>query len=278
MLKKIWSALLSLAIAAGLVTALSGPAHATDFRRVDWNISHITERGRQHAQNYWDVIDFIHRNSYGHDSGQAGVRQTTSEQRLIEVRVLDTDNTQLTSVYLWADNLYVAGFYSPASNTHFVFADGRTQEFQQDLGIERARIMPRTGNYSSLPGGNDRQHLVLEPESIYNAMQALRRATEYNDNVGHALLVAIQVFSEAARFGPIFDRVRSNIRDWTHHDLGDGYAGLENQWGQISSFANAVGPRHEQREMTILGRIVRSLADLRTVLGFVELNGGISRF
>ncbi|MEU9048075.1 MULTISPECIES: ribosome-inactivating family protein [unclassified Kitasatospora] len=276
MLKKIWSALLSTAMAAGLVAALGSPAHATDEKVTAWNVSNITSRGAQHAQNYWSVIDFIHRNSYGNDTSVPRLRQTTTERHLIQVRVMD-GNDHLTSLYLWSDNLYVAGFYSPVANQHFVFADGRTQQFQTALEIRNARIMPNTGNYTALPGGNNRENLVLEPETIYNAMQTLHRATEYNDNVGRALLIAIQLFSEASRFAPIFDNIRTNIRDWTHHPLGGANADLENQWGRISDFANAVGVHGESRQITVLGHVVWTLTELVAALGFVELNGGQSR-
>ncbi|MFJ8623362.1 ribosome-inactivating family protein [Kitasatospora sp. NPDC093550] len=94
---------------------------------------------------------------------------------------------------------------------------------------------------------------------------------------GRALLVAIQVFSEASRFAPAFDDIRSDIRDRTHNPLGGANADLENQWGRISDFANPVGVRGERRQITVLGHIVWTLTELAAALGFVELNGSQSR-
>ncbi|MFI9307116.1 ribosome-inactivating family protein [Streptomyces triculaminicus] len=277
MLRKICSMLLSLAMTVGLVSALSGTAHAQNYRVIDWHISNITERGSEHERRYFNLIDAIHQNSYGNRIDMQGVRQTTTEHRLIQVRVLDTGDRHLASIYLWADNLYVAGFYAPGPNVHHVFRD-RVEEFQQALGLDHAaRQMNSNGNYNALPGGNQRENLVLEPESIYHAMQVLNSADHYTDEVGRAMLVSIQIFSEAARFGLIFDRVRGNIRNWTHTNLGPGYAALENQWGGISSFANLVGLNGHEGQIQVLGQIVTSLVALRQVLGFVELNGSQSR-
>ncbi|MEU3374381.1 ribosome-inactivating family protein [Streptomyces sp. NPDC006660] len=275
MLRRLCSIVLSLAVAMGLVTALSGTASATNYQVIDWHVDRITDGGTEHAQRYWNLIDAIHQHTYGSPTYQDGIRQTTNEHRLIQVRALDTDNRHLASVYLWADNLYVAGFYAPATNTHLVFSD-RVQEFQNALGITNARIMPRTGSYSGLPGGNNRENLVLTPQTMYHAMQQLNNATEYNDNVGQALLVSIQVFSEAARFSPIFNRVGRNIRNYENTQLGPDYAMLENQWGSISQFTYDV--RQRAASIRILGNLIQTLAQLRDVLGFVEVNGSIAKF
>ncbi|MEU9802329.1 ribosome-inactivating family protein [Streptomyces sp. NPDC051000] len=275
MLKRLCSALLSLAMAMGLVTALSGTASATNYSVIDWNISRITDGGGEHATRYFRLMDEIHRRSYGEPTEEENVTQTTTEAgRLIQVRVLDTNNQHVASVYLWADNLYVAGFYSPQSNTHWAFHD-REQQFQQALGVT-ARFMPSTGNYNSLPGGNNRQNLVLTPNSMFNAMWQLHNVTSYNDNVGRSLLVAAQIFSESARFAPILNRVYGNIISHEQNALGDGYAGLENQWGAISQFAYNLRHGHPA-SINILGRVITSFAALRQLLGFVELNGSQAR-
>ncbi|MEV6570023.1 hypothetical protein [Streptomyces sp. NPDC051577] len=116
MLKRLCSALLSLAMAMGLVTALSGTASATNYSVIEWNISRITDGGGGHATRYFRLMDEIHRRPYGEPTEGENVTQTTTEAgRLIQVRVLDTNNEHVASVYLWADNLYVAGFHSPQS-------------------------------------------------------------------------------------------------------------------------------------------------------------------
>ncbi|MFB6894727.1 ribosome-inactivating family protein, partial [Kitasatospora sp. NPDC056327] len=45
------------------------------------------------------------------------------------------------------------------------------------------------------------------------AVRTLGRTSAYNDATGRALLSAIQIFSEAARFGVVFDVVRGNIQN-----------------------------------------------------------------
>ncbi|WP_392892736.1 ribosome-inactivating family protein [Streptomyces sp. LN699] len=276
MLRKLCSILLTLATAMGLVTVLSGPASAQNLQVIDWHVSRITDGGPTHAQNYYNLIADIHRLTYGLPTHYEGLAQTTTERgRLVQVRVLDTDNAHLASVYLWADNLYVAGFYAPGSNVHFVFND-RVQEFQNTLGITNARIMPRTGNYTGLPGGNNRADLVLNPQRMYHGMQQLHSPTEYNDNVGSGLLTAIQIFSEASRFSPILDRVRNNIARWESTPLGGGYADLENNWGAISQFAYNIR-NNPGASINVLGRVVTSLVGLGRTLGFVELNGSQAR-
>ncbi|MFE2729080.1 ribosome-inactivating family protein [Kitasatospora sp. NPDC059327] len=285
MLKKLCSALLTLAVSLGLVTTLSGTASATNYQVIDWHISNITAGGNSHQQNYWNLIDAIHRYTYGGPTGLNGVAETTTEQgRLIQVRVLDSDNAHLVSVYLWANDLYVAGFYAPQSNTHWAFQD-RINEFQSALGVTVAgnhRIA--SGNYSHIPGGNERGSLVLNPEHIYNAMRTLGRATAYNDATGRALLTAIQIFSEASRFGVVFDVVRGNIQDpnrnrpLNYFDPQRGTilaANVENQWGQISEFIRNARNDPSTATIAVMGHTVATIAAVLYYTGFFEANGAI---
>ncbi|MCL3998999.1 ribosome-inactivating family protein [Streptomyces lavenduligriseus] len=275
MLKRLLSILLSLSISLGLVTLLSGTASATNYQIIDWHVSRITDGGREHERRYYNLIADIHRYTYGLPTHYDGLTQTTTEQgRLIQVRVLDTDDRHLVSVYLWADNLYVAGFYAPATNRHFSFND-RPAQFMNALGINSVGLVG-SGNYGDLAGGNDRHALVLGPETMYHAMQVLGRANGDNDEVEHALVVAIQVFSEAARFSPILDRVRDNIENWHRTPLGNDYAGLENQWGAISRFAYNIR-QNPNASIRILNQVITSLVGLAQVLHFVELHGSEAR-
>ncbi|MFF7369696.1 ribosome-inactivating family protein [Streptomyces tricolor] len=285
MLKRICSALLTLAISMGLVTTLSGTASATNYQVIDWHISNITAGGNTHHQNYWNLIDAIHRHTYGEVTGVNNVTETTTEQgRLVQVRVLDTNNTHLASVYLWANDLYVAGFYAPQTNTHWAFQD-RINEFQTALGVTvPANRRIASGNYNDIPGGNERGSLAPNPENIYNAMRTLGRANAYNDATGRAVLMATQIFSEAARFGVVFDVVRGNIqnpnrnRPLNYLDEQRGYilaANVENQWGAISRFIRDARANPSGRSISIMGHTVTTIAALLYYIGFVEANGGI---
>ncbi|MFF9002077.1 ribosome-inactivating family protein [Streptomyces achromogenes] len=285
MLKRICSAVLTLAISLGLVTTLSGTATATNYQVIDWHISNITAGGNTHHQNYWNLIDAIHRYTYGEVTGVNNVTETTTEQgRLIQVRVLDTDNVHLASVYLWANDLYVAGFYAPQSNTHWAFRD-RIDQFQTALGItvpDDRRIA--SGNYNDIPGGNNRGALAPNPENIYNAMRTLGRATAYNDATGRAVLMATQIFSEAARFGVVFDVVRGNIqtpsrnRPLNYFDEQRGNilaANVENQWAAITRFIRDARRTPSGPSIYIMGHNITTIAGLLYYIGFVETNGGI---
>ncbi|WP_037676179.1 ribosome-inactivating family protein [Streptomyces griseus] len=263
----------------GLVTGLSSTASAANYQIIDYNISDITAGGQDHALAYYHVVDAIHRLSYGEPTEERAVTQTTEERgRLIQVRIRDTGGNDLVSIYLWANNLYVAGFYtSRGDQQHYVFDDGRAAEFQRALGIGNSISLRQTGNYSTLPTGNTRESLTINPQAIYNAARNLGTSRGYNDSVGRALVIMIQAFSEAARFGPIFDLVYNNIyHPGNSRQLGIDYAGLENQWGSLSQFARNL--RNGQgASINLLGAIVRSFDQLRQRLSFVELNGSIAQ-
>ncbi|MCF3181400.1 hypothetical protein IPZ70_15840 [Streptomyces polychromogenes] len=283
--KKFRSTLLCLAMTLGLLAGFNGTASATNYRVVDWDISRITDGGDEHAARYWKAIDGIHQNSYGNATGQTGITQTTTDTtRMVQIRVRDTGGNELVSLYFWADNLYLAGWYAPyggdPNNTnpatrrrHFQFNENRSMADSLGVGV---MYLGRTGNYNALPGGNDRGHLVITPATIYNAAYVLGHATGYNDNVGSAALIMIQAFSEAARFGPILDRVYNNIYHHNATPLGDEYAGLENQWDALAAFANNVH-RNGSSEMDVLGHRIRNFQDLRQRLTFVERQGKNAR-
>ncbi|MEV6975984.1 ribosome-inactivating family protein [Kitasatospora sp. NPDC093806] len=287
MLKRLCSALLTLAVAMGLVTTLSGTASATNYQVIDWNISNITAGGNTHHQNYWNLIDAIHRHTYGDPTGVNGVTETTTEHgRLVQVRVLDTNNTHLASVYLWANDLYVAGFYSPQNNTHWAFVD-RINEFENALGVRvPANRRIASGNYADIPGGNDRGTLAPNPGNIYNAMRTLGRATAYNDATGRAVLMATQIFSEAARFGVVFDVIRGNIQNpnrnrtlnYENPDRAGDFiqaATVENQWGAISRFIRNARANPNGQAVWVMSHQVTTIAAVLYYIGFIEANGGI---
>ncbi|MFG3223727.1 ribosome-inactivating family protein [Kitasatospora sp. NPDC048194] len=279
-LKKLHSALICVALALGLVTGLSGTASATNYRIVDWDISRITDGGQEHAARYYHAVDGLHQNTYGNATHENAVMQTTTDRsRIVQIRIRDTGGNELVSLYFWADNLYLAGFYAPyggdagSGRHHFSFADGR--DMAASLGVG-TRSPVRTGNYTSLPGGNNRENLRITPATLYNAAYVLGHATGYNDSVGASLLLMIQAFSEAARFGPIFSQVYNNIYNHNETPLGRDLAGLENQWDEISRFAHDVR-RNGSSYLDLFGHTVRNFNDLRTRLSFVEVMGSVAQ-
>ncbi|MFI7295553.1 ribosome-inactivating family protein [Streptomyces sp. NPDC050121] len=293
-MRRLWSAVLTLAMAAGLVTVMSGSASAWEIKRViDWNISGIHSGGAGNERSYYNVIDSIHRESYGNSTPMDSVRQTQlNREQLIQVRVNGEGNAQLASIYLWADNLYVAGFWSPGRNghpgRHWAF-DDRRNDFAQALHVPLASLhtMPSNGSYTQLPGGQpeERAQLAITSARIWDAMYTLNDVPAYSDPVGRSMLIAIQIFSEASRFAAVFDTVRENIREGretplNHFDAQRGnlnLAALENQWGQISQFAHD-NRQNPQIGIWVMGHLVTSLAGLAYWCGgFVELNGSQAR-
>ncbi|MET9762253.1 ribosome-inactivating family protein [Streptomyces sp. NPDC006372] len=278
MIRKLCAALLALAMSMGLVTSLSSTASAANYQVVDYNISNITAGGMDHALAYYHVIDAIHRLSYGEPTEERSIAQTTQEQgRIIQVRIRDTGGNDLVSIYIWANTLYVAGFYAARGGGHYVFNDGREAEFEQTLGIARnsAERLGRTGNYTGLPTGNNRESLTINPQAIYGAASTLGYSRGYNDNVGRALVVMIQTFSEAARFGRVMENVYYNIYHPGNTEQMGALAGLQNQWRSISQFARDLRSGYTP-SITVLGTIVRSFEQLRQRLSFVELLGSVA--
>ncbi|MFJ8624647.1 ribosome-inactivating family protein [Kitasatospora sp. NPDC093550] len=298
MLKKTSSVLLSISAATALLLPLAGTASAAagptanpaavsqaapaaanraaaTWPVIEWDITNITAGGGEHARRYWDMVDSIHRSSYGEpphvDSGV--VRQTTrNTNQLIQVRVRN-QGSDLVSVYLWADNLYVAGFYSPAANQHWAFQDGRQQQFQNDLGAVPVRLMPRNGSYLSLNGGTTRENLTLGTENIFNALRDLYNVRDWDQTrVDRGMLMAITIFSEAARFGPIFNRVHGNINTGSSNQLSVDYRDMENQWGALSRAAHS-WHQGQPASVRLIGTNVTNFDQLRRVVGFVELHG-----
>ncbi|MET9699561.1 ribosome-inactivating family protein [Streptomyces sp. NPDC006529] len=276
MLKRLYAMLLSMAVAMGLVTTLSTPASAT-YNVIDYNVSRITDGGQEHAANYFRVIGAIHTLSYGDTTGQTGITQTQDnfEERLIQVRIRDTGGRDLVSLYFWPDTLYLAGFYAAQGagpDRHFAFNDDRSAAFSRALNIGPVRLLGRTGNYSSLPGGNNRETIRLTPQNMYHAATVLSTATGYTDDVGRQLLFMAQAFAEASRFGPILDRAYSNFYHHTDTALGTDYAGLENQWSALSDFVNA-RLHNRPASISIFGQNVTNFDQLRQRVSFVELLG-----
>ncbi|MEU7646447.1 ribosome-inactivating family protein [Streptomyces huasconensis] len=263
------------AVARGVQPAAkSSMAARQSWPVIDWDITNITAGRGEHATRYWNLIDALHQNSYGDatNTGSGLVQQTTrNTNRLIEVRVRN-EGRDLVSVYLWADNLYVAGFYSPGAGIHWAFQDGRQQQFQQDLGVP-VRFMPRNGSYLSLNGGTSRENLYLGSTNIFNALYDLHNVREWNETrVDRGMLMAITIFSEAARFGPIFNRVYGNINGFTNYQLSRDYADMENQWGALSRAAHS-WRQGRPATVRLIGNNVTSFDRLRQVVGFVELHG-----
>ncbi|MEV6398489.1 ribosome-inactivating family protein [Streptomyces sp. NPDC051907] len=291
--RRLVGSVVALALSAGLV-GLAAPAAQADPTQpntvVDWNIDSLANGGRSAHDAYYGMIDRIHRVS-GHDFRSAANidESTTQLSRLIQIRVLRR-GSQVVSLYFWANNLYLAGFYVPGTEQnpgrHYAFNDTWPDDFNHVLNLQtQATRLPWGGNYVSLPGGNNRTDDVINGPSLHNALLVLggarsrlesggdRGATE----VGNALTLTIQATAEAARFGRIFDTVRGNIGTGTRTTMGTDNVVLQNNWSQISRWIYRASndpayPTHNA--LTLNGVAYRALHALLTHLLYVELHSG----
>lgn len=281
-------ALTALALTAALAGLAAPAAHADTnqpLTQVTWVIDDLLNGGADPHQQYWNMIADLHRHS-GHDYFRDNVDETTrsTQSQLIQVSVWRYGTYQ-GALYFWANNLYLAGFYQPGNGGgHYAFNDpASTARFNQVLGVQ-ARVLPWTGNYSTLPGGSARQNQQINGPRLDSALQQLHQANTLlqsangRDLLGQSLVMMIQATSEAARFGRVFDNIRGNIRDHGGAQIGIENADLEQNWGNISNWIYRVlqnpGIAPLQIGTGAFHRSFATLAQLMAYLSYVELHSG----
>ncbi|MFE7760444.1 ribosome-inactivating family protein [Streptomyces sp. NPDC057438] len=133
------------------------------------------------------------------------------------------------------NDLYLAGFYQAGQGGgRYVFTEDRRARFDELLGI-RSTALPWNGSCTNFSGNagdqGSRSNLQINGPRLDNALQQLGRATTHLQSQNgraapsQALVMIIRGTSEAARFGRIFDNIRTNIRD---HRTGGAQMGVEN--------------------------------------------------
>ncbi|SCF08627.1 Ribosome inactivating protein [Micromonospora haikouensis] len=282
--RRISALFVALVMMLGIATVPQSPAHAQpgdSLSIIDWNISRITDGGDVHESRYFNMIAAIHTYSGNYIANE--VMQTNGNYRaMIQVRVLDTNNAHLVSLYFWADNLYLAAWYSPTNNRHYLFSQGdRWRNVVSVLGLDTSRVTVYNmdGNYNELVGGNSRSTLVTNPQRMYDSLRTLGRTTTLNNDVSAALVQAITMTSEAARYSPILDTIRYNIRYANRLQslpLNDDNVWLTTHWGTVSAFVHRVLMNPSGQMIVLYGRIaITTLAGLISWLKWVEINGYI---
>jgi hypothetical protein len=242
------------AMFAGAVLAVSGGSKvagadptANKWDKISYNISNLgTEdfhwRSRS-ASNYETLINQI-RHISGHDFLN-GVGETTNRsQRIIEIDVHD-DGTPVVTLYMWADSLYVFGFYTPQGG-HRWFNDAQnTAHAASILGIPEPPRLGWTGNYAQMPGGEPatRAAITYTGRSMYTDFRTLgamrdriNGSNESRRELGQAIVRVIGSLSEAARFETIKSVIRNNLHYAGTTHLGTFNAELENSWNRISQW------------------------------------------
>ncbi|MFI9202793.1 ribosome-inactivating family protein [Streptomyces sp. NPDC053048] len=279
---------MALAMTIGLISTAAAPtAHADPndaHTQWTWQISDLQHGGEAAERSYWDLIARLHDLSGHRIPGQDRLAETTNQPaRLIEIR-LQAGEQYWGSLYFWADNLYLAGFYQPSvdgsDDHHYAFPDTWPDEFSRVLGGVPVDRLPFGGNYNALPGGSTsaRQQQVINAFSFYSALGTLRDAPRYlhtgpgRETIGRSLVTIIQATSEAARFARIFDNIRGNMLHYTANPIGADNVVLEQNWDHISNWVYRALRPGDHGVLGLGSRTFSTLAALLAYVGYMELS------
>ncbi|MFC8846904.1 MULTISPECIES: ribosome-inactivating family protein [unclassified Micromonospora] len=287
-LRRLAALLTAIAMALGLVT-VAPPAAQADFTGnytvFDWNLDSLNYVGspgpsQQAATDYWNMLAQLHRVA-GHDFLGDNVDETTQTgAQLIEIR-LSLSGLYRASVYLWSNNLYVAGFYSASTGRHYQFTT------YSDVFQARIRAMAPnaqfttigSGSYTGLSGGSpeSRAGRQMGRATMIGSLYVLFTPNSYTQaRQQQAWVDIIQFVAEAARFGSILNTVYNNLRNGTGNQMGTNNIELENNWGAVSSFIHqqADGDYPVGHHIQIWGQVFYFISTLVARIGYVMINNG----
>jgi hypothetical protein len=200
--------------------------------------------------------DFIHslRNAAGHDF-RTDLETQGAESGIILVTLRAAGGPQL-SLWINPHTLYVLGFTNMFGQT-FIFNDNSvllSNRIAAAPGAEQIAgggtfgetyyDLRMGGNYNSLEQrGVGRDRLQINYNSFWNAIYNLAYADpdNLNGDTARALMLMIQLTSEAARFNDVFGvglDVMGNGNAYNGLPVFQQY--LENNWGQISNYGYRV--------------------------------------
>ncbi|WP_176308500.1 ribosome-inactivating family protein [Micromonospora sp. NBS 11-29] len=287
--RRLAALLTALAMAVGLVTvAPPRPARADftgNYTAFDWNLDSLNYVGtpgasQQAATDYWNMLAQLHRVA-GHDFLGDNVDETTQTgAQLIEIR-LRLANFYRGSIYLWSNNLYVAGFYSAGTGRHYQFTT------YSDVFQARVRALAPnaqfttigSGSYTGLSGGSQesRAGRAMGRATMVGSLYVLFTPTSYTQTrQQQAWVDIIQFVAEAARYGSILNTIYNNLRDGTGNSMGANNIELENNWGTVSSFIHqqANGDYPVGHHIQIWGQVFYFVSTLVARIGYVMINNG----
>ncbi|MFM9594872.1 ribosome-inactivating family protein [Streptomyces scabiei] len=277
-------ALVALALSIGLV-GLSAPAASADPDRTltvhDWVIDDLVNGGQDPHQQYWNMVAAMHRVT-GHDFFRDTLDETTTNGNALFQVSVHRYGTYVGALYFWTNDLYLAGFYQAGpGGGHYAFNESRRARFDQLLGIH-STALPWNGSYTNFSGNagdqGSRRNLQINGPRLDNALQQLGRANTHLQTqngrsvLSHALVMIIQATSEAARFGRIFDTVRTNIRDYRTGgaQMGEENVNLQQNWGAISNWTYRVLQNAGIPALSIgTGAFLRTFATLQQLIAYV---------
>ncbi|GAB2934295.1 ribosome-inactivating family protein [Streptomyces heilongjiangensis] len=282
--RRVLGALVALALSVGLL-GLAAPAASADPDRTltvhDWVIDDLLNGGQDPHQEYWNMIAAMHRVT-GHDFFRDTLDETTTNGNALFQVSVHRYGTYVGALYFWTNDLYLAGFYQAGpGGGHYAFNEPRQARFNQLLGVN-STTLPWSGSYTDFSNRageqGSRQNLQINGPRLDNALQQLGRAgthlqTQNGRSVlSHALVMIIQATSEAARFGRIFNNIRTNIRDYSTGgaQMGEENVNLQQNWGTISNWTYRVLQDAGVRPLQIgTGAFLRTFATLQQLIAYV---------
>lgn len=275
---------MALALSIGLV-GLSAPAASADPDRIltvhDWVIDDLENGGQDPHQQYWNMVAAMHRVT-GHDFFRDTLDETTTNGNALFQVSVHRYGTYVGALYFWTNDLYLAGFYQAgAGGGHYAFNEPRRARFNELLRIQ-STTLPWSGSYTGFSGNagdqGSRSNLQINGLRLDNALQQLGRANSHLQSqngravLSQALVMIIQATSEAARFGRIFDNIRTNIRDYHTGgaQMGAENVNLQQNWGTISNWLYRVLQNAGTPPLTIGTRdLQRTFATFQQLIAYV---------
>ncbi|KAJ0971764.1 hypothetical protein J5N97_019723 [Dioscorea zingiberensis] len=208
------------------------------YVKLKLTITHQTT-GKDYFQLITLLRDSLSSGSLSNDIPQ--LREPTlsvSDPRRFVLVELTNQEEQTITLAIDVVNVYLVAYQ--AGDEAFFFGDAPVGAERHLFTTSTTRnTLPFNGSYIDLErqAGNNRDQITLGREELIQAITTLRysSASSSTRTRPRYLIVIIQMISEAARFNPIFWRVRQSI-DSGESFLPDMYMlELETSWGQLST-------------------------------------------
>jgi hypothetical protein len=278
-----------LAIVSSLLVVINSPtanAQPTSARidMVDWEVGDILSndsQGRTRAANaYQAMLANLGRYAGGAYANNGQTWMTTGRpNEVLEVRIL-RGGAHTASIYLWARNLYVFGFWAP-NGGHRFFNDPANNVAPGIMGIQNPPRLPWDGTYGHTPGGNHRPELTFGRDRIHGAIRALENmgtalngSNQQRTAFGEEMTRLLQIVPEALRFGEIADRITGIIRNGQQGEqvtLSPDLIELENSWARIGAFVYGWINNGWANQLQLRGRFFHTMPQLLAALHFVMI-------
>nr|ATY37423.1 ribosome-inactivating protein precursor [Sambucus ebulus] len=170
-------------------------------------------------------------------------RQVSVENRFVLTRLTNPSGDTVT-LAIDVVNLYVVAFR--ANGTSYFFKDSTKIENDNLFQDTTRKNLTFTGNYISLESqaGTHRESISLGPYPLAQAILSLSRYKSGGDtkSLAKALLVVIQMVSEAARFRYIELRIWTSITDANEFTPDPLMLSMENNWSSKSKEIQGATP------------------------------------